>query len=503
MSVMPCISVLVPAYEMNGSGAALLRRCLKSILEQDISHDIFDGVVEIVVSDQSKDGSLSEVCREQTVPSGFTLRCVPAPSSARSASSNLNAAFGVSMGRLVKILFQDDLLVSRRALLETLEGFESHPARSWLLCGSTHTRDGDAFFNEMVPRLHDRIHFGVNTVSSPSVLALRRSAWVPFDPNLRWLMDVDAYKSLQTTWGPPVILESVHVANGIGEHQVSAQGISPSALFVERLRVARRHESAWVGIMTIEALMILKKLVRRATIQPIRRIPKRTKRRLYAFVHSIRSGPRAPEPAESLPRVEVINRVIQSIGAKRYLEIGVNTAAQPGYSRDKVRVDVKHGVDPNPLTDADFIMTSDEFFATNQETYDVVFVDGLHLFEQALRDCLNALDALEPGGVVILHDTRPSNSLSASRVPGQDKKWHGDVWRAVVILRLLRPWLSVMTLDSDEGLTFVREPREKEAPVRLSGLPDDLFAWSSYVAHHRDLLSVIDARRFMTEYPIG
>lgn len=497
------LSVLVPAYEMNGRGSEFLRRNLASILKQDISHDIFDGTVEIVVSDQSQDGCLAEVCRELAIPSGFTLRHEPNPHQFRSASSNLNTAFNASSGRYVKVIFQDDFLLSRRALLETLEAFESHPGMSWLLCGTTHTRDGETFFNNMVPKLHDRIHFGLNTVSSPSVLALRRSAWIPFDTNLRWLMDVDAYKSLHTAWGAPIVLEAIHVATGVGEHQVTAQGISPTALLIEKVRVARRHEPIWVGVMVVGALKVAKRLSHRVAIRPLKRTRKRVRRRLASLVHWVRSLPRAPEPVESLSRVDVINRIITSIGAKRYLEIGVNTTAQPGYSRDKVQVDVKHGVDPNPLTDADYIMTSDEFFAMNTESYDVVFVDGLHLFEQALRDCLNALDVLNPGGVVILHDTRPSNRLSSSRRPGQDAKWHGDVWRAVVILRLLKPSLSVLTLDSDEGLTIVREPRAGEEPVQLSHLTDNLFSWSNYVNQHRELLSLIDTHRFLAEYPLS
>lgn len=501
----PCLSVLVPAYEMHGFGAIFLRRCLESVLVQDVNHVVFDGVVQIVVSDESDDDTLLDVCRDLTVSPGFQLLHVRESSARRSASTNLNAAFGASSGRIIKILFQDDFLVSRHALLETLKALEAHPAKSWLLCGTTHTRDGETFFGDMVPRLHDRIHLGSNTVSSPSVLALRRSAWIPFDTRLRWLMDVDVYKSLLTAYGPPVILESIVVANALGEHQVTARGITPTALLVEKARVARRHGPGLTSVLAVEILEFPSALARRAAIWLRKRLEKRMNRSLSYFVHPVRffhSLPRTPEPSQVLSRAEVINRVVASIGAERYLEIGVNTKAQPGYSRDKIRVDVKHGVDPNPLTDADFIMTSDEFFATNSETYDVVFIDGLHLFEQALRDCLHSLDVLNPRGVVILHDTRPSNRLSASRVPGKDPKWHGDVWRAVVILRALRPSLSVHTLDSDEGLTLVRALGENDASDRLLNLSDEPFSWNYYVSEYRKLLSVIDTRQFLAAFPL-
>ena len=93
-----------------------------------------------------------------------------------------------------------------------------------------------------------------------------------------------------------------------------------------------------------------------------------------------------------LTRIQIINSLIKKNNYKTYLEIGVNTPAQPGYSHTSVEIDTKHGVDPN--VDTTFKMTSDDFFVQNKNSYDIVFVDGLHIFDQAHRDIVNSLNFL-------------------------------------------------------------------------------------------------------------
>ena len=48
-----------------------------------------------------------------------------------------------------------------------------------------------------------------------------------------------------------------------------------------------------------------------------------------------------------MTRTEIINGLIEKYGYKSYLEIGVNTPAQPGYNWTGVNIETKHGVDPN------------------------------------------------------------------------------------------------------------------------------------------------------------
>jgi predicted O-methyltransferase YrrM len=49
-------------------------------------------------------------------------------------------------------------------------------------------------------------------------------------------------------------------------------------------------------------------------------------------------------------------------------------------------------------------MTSDLFFAGNQEKFDFVYIDGNHESIQLLKDALNAIKCVEEGGIVAFDD---------------------------------------------------------------------------------------------------
>ena len=160
-----------------------------------------------------------------------------------------------------------------------------------------------------------------------------------------------------------------------------------------------------------------------------------------------------------MTRSKLINLFITNYGYKTYLEIGVNTPAQPGYNFESVRIDLKHGVDPAEKVKATFQMTSDEFFEKHiSMKYDLIFIDGLHLFEQAHRDIINALAWLTDNGTIVVHDCNPLLEKTQRRVHTSGA-WHGDVWKAILKLRMEEPDLSIYTVDTDEGCTVIQRGR--------------------------------------------
>ncbi|MBE9507037.1 MAG: class I SAM-dependent methyltransferase, partial [Chloroflexi bacterium] len=115
-------------------------------------------------------------------------------------------------------------------------------------------------------------------------------------------------------------------------------------------------------------------------------------------------------------RVSVINAVLESIGGKTCLEIGVDY----GLSFMRIKARRKIAIDPQirllPLMKilsslstkerCYFEVTSDEFFERHHAIpeangIDVAFVDGLHTYLQSLRDCHNCLKYLSPRGVIV------------------------------------------------------------------------------------------------------
>ncbi len=231
----PRLSVLIPTHEMNGFGPALLTRALESVFNQNLSSEGSHVYMEIVVSDNSSSSVVLDVCKQFSNKGQINVRYCQNPGDKSSASVNLNFGFRQTTGEIIKILFQDDFFVDQLAVREILSVFDSDPEVAWLVCGSTHSIDGVSFYRNIVPRYHDRIHLGNNTISSPSVVALRREAWEDFEPRLIWLMDVDFYKKMANKQGEPFVCSSILVANGIGPHQVSNTVVNRRLIWSETI----------------------------------------------------------------------------------------------------------------------------------------------------------------------------------------------------------------------------------------------------------------------------
>jgi hypothetical protein len=148
------------------------------------------------------------------------------------------------------------------------------------------------------------------------------------------------------------------------------------------------------------------------------------------------------------------------------VEIGVANGLSLSYARPPT---VAVGVDPAPEISHPFkaethifAETSDEFFARGQleqilagRPLDLGFIDGLHLFEQALKDFINLERHCGPRSVILLHDTVPLDEATQSRARGTH--FHtGDVWKVVLCLKHYRPDLDVFTIATPwTGLTVV------------------------------------------------
>jgi hypothetical protein len=217
-------------------------------------------------------------------------------------------------------------------------------------------------------------------------------------------------------------------------------------------------------------------------------------------------------------------------GAGRYLEIGVNL----GRTIENVNVvGQRWGVDPNPQFDLSrlpkgleiFALTSDEFFAQlgPDERFDVVFIDGLHTFEQTYTDLLNTL-AHQDEGAVLIDDTVPCDDVSAMpdmaasfakrQEMGLDGlPWHGDVWKVVACVARHHEDLEFRTImgsGNPQTLLWRRHPgaemvragdeaaREAAALVYAEVFADGVPSWFRPMGEQealRDCLNAVAPRR--------
>jgi hypothetical protein len=172
----------------------------------------------------------------------------------------------------------------------------------------------------------------------------------------------------------------------------------------------------------------------------------------------------ALQPGENY--VCLLERLHHWLRPTTYVEVGVGTGSSlalvgPGT--------VNIGIDPNPqLTVAlpanarIYRLTSDEFFATHGVTellgdspVALGFIDGLHLFEQALKDLINLERQCARQSLLLIHDTFPIDALTSSR-ERKTTLWSGDTWKVMACLKEHRPDLRTFTVAArPTGLSFV------------------------------------------------
>lgn len=207
-------------------------------------------------------------------------------------------------------------------------------------------------------------------------------------------------------------------------------------------------------------------------------------------------GIKHPLVLNTVPRIDYI---ISRTQAQSYLEIGVNK----GETFYHINLPYKVGVDPEFKFDWQklhsggsflFETTSDEFFADLNSSgprgqsmkalwpredlaFDIIFIDGLHTFEQSLRDFENSLAYSHDKTIWVIDDTVPSNPYSAwpdmnfslkvrelSGLAFQD--WHGDVYKTIFAIHDKYPEFAYCTLMGHNPQTILwRAAPDKRTPV--------------------------------------
>lgn len=141
-----------------------------------------------------------------------------------------------------------------------------------------------------------------------------------------------------------------------------------------------------------------------------------------------------------------------------YAEIGVQHGTSLNLAHAAGRA---FGIDPDPLVQQNgnqwiYRMKSDDFFEHEHAivSVDFGFIDGLHHYEQALRDFLNLERYCHNKSIIIFDDVLPRNQEEAARTqcPGD---WTGDVWKVYGILKECRPDLTLTLIDTDPTGTLL------------------------------------------------
>lgn len=188
-----------------------------------------------------------------------------------------------------------------------------------------------------------------------------------------------------------------------------------------------------------------------------------------------------------MTRTEIIQSLINKVGGKKYLEIGMG----PGLNFNNITCDHKVCVDPTPTVPVTFSLTSDAFFDQNKDTYDIIFIDGLHWSEQVYKDIVNSLNVLNDGGYIICHDMNPhAEFIQRYPQPKAESEWTGDCWKAWVQLRSERDDLNMRVVDTDYGCGVIK--KGKQDKIKINGK----LAWELLDSKRKELLNLVTVDEF-------
>lgn len=166
-------------------------------------------------------------------------------------------------------------------------------------------------------------------------------------------------------------------------------------------------------------------------------------------------------------RKAVVNLLLANAPDGDYLEIGCadNDLFDAVMARRKIGVDPQRG--------GTHRMTSDAFFEAHaDERFDVVFIDGLHLYDQVRRDLDGALSVLRVGGWIAIHDMLPRDWFEEHVPQIRTRGWTGDGWKLAFEL-LGAHEVDFRLLAIDHGVLVIKplaaRPRIPDLSASLGG----------------------------------
>ena len=194
---------------------------------------------------------------------------------------------------------------------------------------------------------------------------------------------------------------------------------------------------------------------------------------------------------ESFPRrYDIINKIIIKRNYTSYLEIG----CFKDETFNKISIKKKIGV--YPVSGGNLRMTSDQFFIENKEKFDLIFIDGLHVYEQVIKDIFNSIKVLKENGIILVHDCLPRKLWYQTPTRMSDT-WNGDVWKAIVECRTLEN-IDTYTCLADEGIGVIKVQKNNNLlNLNLSNFKN--LKYKEYYTNRESLMNIISVEKLINQ----
>lgn len=183
------MSICIPVYKQT----ELLKRLLESILIQDYTD------YEIIVTDDSPDSSVEEVCKE-FLSRNVNLTYIKNVER-KGTPENWNEAIRHANGEYIKIMHHDDWFLNKDSLSQFVKMLDKNKRANFAFSGSLwYSPDGKLQFQRKANgfrisklRKDPEFLFANNFVGTPSVTIFRKKIGIFFDSDFKWVVDFGFY----------------------------------------------------------------------------------------------------------------------------------------------------------------------------------------------------------------------------------------------------------------------------------------------------------------------
>ena len=186
-------------------------------------------------------------------------------------------------------------------------------------------------------------------------------------------------------------------------------------------------------------------------------------------------------------RQKIVQDTINRKNFKSYLEIGCFNDELYNF------INCEHKIGVDPYSGGTTRKSSDDFFHENKNTFDCIFIDGLHIYKQVIKDILNSLKILNSNGVIFLHDCLPNNVYDQA-VPRSQYNWNGTVWKAIVECRTIQD-IDTYTIYADHGIGVILKRKNRKL-LKIQNKNFSKLKFSNYYNNYKEYMNIISSEEF-------
>jgi glycosyltransferase involved in cell wall biosynthesis len=183
----PKVSICIPTYQQADKLLILFR----SIEDQSFRD------FEVIVTDDSHDNEVADLCKSEFNFSIHYHRNSPA----KGSPENWNAAISKAKGEWIKLIHHDDYFYNAESLKTFVEEAEKFPQTDYFFCRTSilDTHSGNQYTYSVNTNLLNRISefsaylFHKNLIGAPSTGFFKNGLVETYDKLLIWLVDIEFY----------------------------------------------------------------------------------------------------------------------------------------------------------------------------------------------------------------------------------------------------------------------------------------------------------------------